>query len=284
MVDVRKFSWCRGMRNPCPRFQSAKYLKLSKNDFIEVLHDLGSIHELRYVRDMIFATVRRRHNLSKAGHIINRTNSDNLNKKLIKDIYTLFAFDEGTGKSMPTSLLKPLDLANAETQTDVVFYLNQTYATKSELDTVKQMFLDEISNLKNIITPSSNITRVTISDSLNEPVSPSLVSHFPSTSSAANTSHLNLGSDSQSRRNPVRCSDTILFAGDSLPNRMSIKRTNVGNYRSVKLTKPGGSLDGTVKRVRNKLSKQCNTKANVVLLAGTNDLNRHQTTPHKLFD
>ena len=59
---------------------------------------------------------------------------------------------------------------------------------------------------------------------------------------------------------------------------------NVGNYRSVKLTKPGDSLDGTVNRVRNHLSKHCNTKANVVLLAGTNDLSRRQTTPHKLLD
>ena len=31
---------------------------LSKNDFIKALHDLGSIHELRYVRDMIFATIK----------------------------------------------------------------------------------------------------------------------------------------------------------------------------------------------------------------------------------
>ena len=50
---------------------------LSKNDFMKTLHDLGSIHELRYLRDMIFATVRRRHNLLKAGHLINRYNSDN---------------------------------------------------------------------------------------------------------------------------------------------------------------------------------------------------------------
>ena len=76
---------------------------LSKNDFIEALHDLGSMHELRYVRDMIFANVRRRHNLSKAGHLINRSNSDNLKEKLIKDIYILFAFVEGTVKSMPKS-------------------------------------------------------------------------------------------------------------------------------------------------------------------------------------
>ena len=82
----------------------------------------------------------------------------------------------------------------------------------------------------------------------------------------------------------MKRSDTILFAGDSLLNRMSIKTMNVGNYRSVKLTKPGDSLDETVNRVRNHLSKHCNTKANIVLLAGTNDLSRRQTTPHKLLD
>ena len=261
---------------------------LSKNDFIKALHDLGSIHELRYVRDMIFATIRRRHNLSKAGHLINRSNSDNLKEKLIKDIYTLFAFGEaigeGTVKSMPKSLLKPPDLANAETQSDVVCDLSQTYATKTELETVKQMVLDEISNLKNVVTPSSNITSMTISNSLPDPVSPSLVSPFPPAANAVNTSHSNLGFDSQSRSNSVKRSDTILFASDSLLNCMSIKRMNVGNYRSVKLTKRGDSLDGTVNRVRNHLNKHCNTKANVVLLAGTNDLSRRQTTPRKLLD
>ena len=99
-------------------------------------------------------------------------------------------------------------------------------------------------------------------------ITPSLVSPFPSASNAANTSHLNLGSDSQSRSNPVKRSDIILFAGDSLLNPMSIKRMNVGNYRSVKMTKPGDSLDGTVNRVHNHLS----------------DLRRRQTTPHKLLD
>ena len=183
---------------------------ISKNDFIKALHDLGSIHELRYVHDMIFATVRRRHNLSNAGHLINMSNSDNLKEKLIKGIYTLFAFGEGTVKSMPKSLLKPRDLANAETQTDVVCDLSQTYAARSELETVKQMVLDEISNLKNVVTPSPNITSMTISDSLPNPVSPSLVSPFPSASNAVNASHSNLEFDSQSRSNPVKRSDTIL--------------------------------------------------------------------------
>ena len=82
----------------------------------------------------------------------------------------------------------------------------------------------------------------------------------------------------------MKRSDTILLAGDSLLNCMSIKRMNVRNNRSVKLTKPGDSLDGTFNRVHNHLSKHCNTKANVVLLAGTNDFSRHQATPHKLID
>ena len=146
------------------------------------------------------------------------------------------------------------------------------------------MVLDEISNLKNVVTPISNITSMTISDSLPDPLSPSLVSPLPSASNAVNTSHSNLGFDSQSRSSPVKRSDIILFAGDSLLNRMSIKRMNVGNYRSVKLTKPGDSFDGAVNRVRNHLSKHCNTKANVVLLAGTDDLSGHQTTPRKLLD
>ena len=70
-----------------------------------------------------------------------------------------------------------------------MFDLNQTYATKSELDTVKQMFLDEILNLKNVITPGSNITGMTIPDSFPKLVNPSLVSPFPSASNSANTSH-----------------------------------------------------------------------------------------------
>ena len=114
---------------------------------------------------------------------------------------------------------------------------------------------------------------MTISDSLPVPASPSLVSPFPSTSNAVNTSHSNLGFDPQSRSNPVKRSDTILFAGYSLLNCMSIKRMNVEDYRSVKLTKLGDSLDGIVNRVRNHLSKHCNTEAN--------DLSRRQTTPFK---
>ena len=55
---------------------------LPKNDFVEALHDLGSIYELRYVRDTIFVAVRSRHDLSKVSHLINRTNSNNLRSRV----------------------------------------------------------------------------------------------------------------------------------------------------------------------------------------------------------
>ena len=82
----------------------------------------------------------------------------------------------------------------------------------------------------------------------------------------------------------MKRSDTILFAGNSLLNHMPTKRMIVGNYHSVKLTKPGDSLDETVDRVRNHLSKHCNTNTNAVLLAGKKRHSRRQTTSHKLLD
>ena len=115
----------------------------------------------------------------------------------------MFVSGEGTVKSMPKSLLKLPDLANAKTQSDMICDFSQTYATKSELETVKQMVLDEISNLKNVVTSNSNITCMTISDSLPDSVSPSLVSPFSPAANAVNTSHSNLGFDSHSRSNSV---------------------------------------------------------------------------------
>ena len=50
-----------------------------------------------------------------------------------------------------------------------------------------------------------------ILDSLPEPVSPSLVSPFPSASNATNTSHSNLASEFQSRSNSVKCFNTVIF-------------------------------------------------------------------------
>ena len=196
----------------------------------------------------------------------------------------MFAFGEGTVKSMPKSLLKPPDLANAETQSDVVCDLSQTYATKSELETVRQMVLDEISNLKNVVTPSSNITSMTISDSLPDPISPSLVSPFPPAANAVNTSHSNLGFDSQSISNSVKRSDTILFASDSLLNRMSIKRMNVGNYRSVKLTKPGTVLMELLTEFVIISANTATLKQTLCCLQEQKDLSRYQTTPRKLLD
>ena len=47
---------------------------------------------------------------------------------------------------------------------------------------------------------------------------------------------------------------------------------NVENIQSVKLTKPGDTVEGSVSRAHDYLRKNCDHVFDIVLLAGTNDL------------
>ena len=114
----------------------------------------------------------------------------------------MLATGEGTVKSLPKSWLRLSQLANVETQTDPVVDLDQTYVKEGELDNVRKILLDEI-------------TKTTISESLHEPVSPSIVSSFPSAFQESNASISDLASDSQSSDKSEKHSSIILFAGDS---------------------------------------------------------------------
>ena len=122
---------------------------------------------------------------------------------------------ESTVKSLPKSWLRLSQLANVETQTDPFVDLDQMYVTEGELDNVRKILLDEITNLKSVKIPNSNITKTTISESLHEPVSPSVDSSFPSAFQESNASISNLASDSQSSNKSEKHSSIILFAGDS---------------------------------------------------------------------
>ena len=64
----------------------------------------------------------------------------------------------------------------------------------------------------------------------------------------------------------------VLIAGDSLLHRMNASKMKVCDTLSVRLTKKGDSLAGTVARVKDYISRHQNVKADLVLLAGTNDL------------
>ena len=59
--------------------------------------------------------------------------------------------------------------------------------------------------------------------------------------------------------------------------------SKVGDIPSVKLTKKGDRLSGTIGRCRNFLSKHANEHIDLVLLAGTNDLASRHVSPEDLI-
>ena len=76
----------------------------------------------------------------------------------------------------------------------------------------------------------------------------------------------------------------VLIAGDSLLNRMYISKMKVSDIPSVKLTKRGDNLSGTISRCINYASKHSSETLDVVLLAGTNDLSIRSVSPEKLIN
>ena len=58
----------------------------------------------------------------------------------------------------------------------------------------------------------------------------------------------------------------------------------VEQIKTKKLTKPGDTLNGTFARIKDYASKHSDVQLEVVVLAGTNDLNRRNVTPQSLFD
>ena len=75
----------------------------------------------------------------------------------------------------------------------------------------------------------------------------------------------------------------VLTAGDSLLHRMNASKMKVCDTPSVRLTKKGDSLAGTVTRVKDYISRHQNVKADLVLLAGTNDLSSCSVSPETLI-
>ena len=71
----------------------------------------------------------------------------------------------------------------------------------------------------------------------------------------------------------------IVFVSDSFLHRMNETKMRDGVVRSVKLTKPGDNLAGSVHKARNFLSRNQDTNVNMTFLAGTNDLRKRSVTP-----
>ena len=123
------------------------------------------------------------------------------------------------------------------------------------------------------------------SQSLPDPVSPSLAvrsSSRPSTFhsipecsvSVSNTTESNIPSVE-----PGNIKHNIVVAGDYLLHRLDTSKMCVEQINAKKLTKPGNTLNGTFAKIKDYASKHGDAQLEVVVLAGTNDLNWRNVTP-----
>ena len=58
----------------------------------------------------------------------------------------------------------------------------------------------------------------------------------------------------------------------------------IEQIKAKKLTEPGNTLNGTFAKLKDYASKHTDVQLEVVVLAGTNDLNRRNVTPQSLND
>ena len=65
---------------------------------------------------------------------------------------------------------------------------------------------------------------------------------------------------------------------------MDVKKMKVSNIHSVKLTKRGDNLMGSMSHCRNYVAKHNYVIVDVVLLAGTNDLSNKHSCPEDLIN
>ena len=180
---------------------------------------------------------------------------------------------------------------------------NTIFASKFDLDTLRAELLNKISDVRHEVLKANHTTK---------PSSVSLQQFVPSES--ALQQQLNLSSANQPETCPVvnlsdetlaqmpvtsglvsptviTSSETqviqnthkVLIAGDSLLHRMNASKMKVCDTPSVRLTKKGDSLAGTMARVKDYLSRHQNVKADLVLLAGTNDLSSRSVSPEILI-
>ena len=161
------------------------------------------------------------------------------------------------------------------------------------VDTLRAELLNKITDIRHEVLKANHTTK---------PSSVSLQQSQPQQfvpSEPASQQQLNLSSANQPETCPevnlsptvITSSETqviqnthkVLIAGDSLLHRMNASKMKVCDTPSVRLAKKGDSLAGTVARVKDNISRHQNVKADLVLLAGTNDLSSRSVSPEILI-
>ena len=106
---------------------------------------------------MMYSTVKRRTASGHLGPLVERK-SGNLKEKLLKDVYNLYLFGEGTITSLPKNMLKTdTKFISQGIQTDTVTCLGGTlFATKAQVENLKAEMLDRISALQQTLLSDPN--------------------------------------------------------------------------------------------------------------------------------
>ena len=264
----------------------------SRSEFINYLSVNYDIKELRYVRDLVVSVVRRR--LKQAlGPLVERKSGANVKENLLKDIYNIYSLGEGSIQSLPKNMIKIDNKSQSQSvQTDSCLS-NTIFASKLDLDTLRAELLNKITDIRHEVLKANHTTK---------PSSVSLQQSQPQQfvpSEPASQQQLNLSSANRPKTCPevnlspavITSSETqviqnthkVLIAGDSLLHRMNASKMKVCDTPSVRLTKKGDSLAGTLARVKDCISRHQNVKADLVLLAGTNDLSSRSVSPEILI-
>ena len=76
-----------------------------KIEFLAELSGACDVAEMRFIRDIMYSTVKRRTASSHLGPLVERKSGD-LKEKLLKDVYNLYLFGEKTITSLPKNMLK----------------------------------------------------------------------------------------------------------------------------------------------------------------------------------
>ena len=182
------------------------------------------------------------------------------------------------------------------------------FASKSEIEDLKTDLFGKISELreefaalKNHTLPSntildSSVTNTSRSNSSMErtqmPASPQDIPPITSTQLVRPTDPGNEADvvsgypapDSVNANDVNEKPRKIVITGDSLLHRMNIHKMKVNNISTVKLTKKGDTINGSIARCMNFVGKHSDQLIDVVLLAGTNDLTIRGVSPDDLID
>ena len=81
------------------------FFAIPKADFLTALSDCSDVHDLRYVRDIMVSIVERKTKRA-IGPLVERKSGTNMKDNLLKDIYNLYSFGEGSIQSLPKSTLR----------------------------------------------------------------------------------------------------------------------------------------------------------------------------------